>query len=88
MLYTITENYEVIRKLEIEADSPKQAIERAREMNDEDWFVEPEEVAITEQTLELTLPVEKYEEITHVTMDNEKFIFLDHNFTELEKSLV
>ena len=87
MLYTIYENYIALRLLEIEADSPEEAIQKAKESDWEDWHNEPEDIAITEQLLTLTLPVEKGEDIVHVVEDRDKFIFLDHNFEELEKAL-
>lgn len=86
MLYTIYENYEALRLLEIEADSPEEAIQKAKEMDYDDWHDEPEG-AITEQRLELTLPVEKSEDIVEVVENREEFISLDHNFEELEKAL-
>lgn len=86
MLYTIYENYEALRLLEIEADSPEEAIQKAKESDWEDWHNEPEG-AITEQLLTLTLPVEKGHDIVHVVENREEFIFLDHNFEELEKAL-
>lgn len=86
MLYTIYENYIALRLLEIEADSPEEAIQKAKESDWEDWHNEPGG-AITEQLLELTLPVEKSEDIVEVVENREEFIFLDHNFEELEKAL-
>ena len=86
MLYTIYENYEALRFLEIEADSPEEAIRKAKESDDGDWFNEPDETIIS-QRLELTLPVEKSEDIVEVVENREKFIFLDHNFEKLEKAL-
>lgn len=86
MLYTIYENYEVIRALEIEANSPEEAIRKAKKSDDGDWFNEPDETIIS-QRLELTLPVEKSDMIVEVVENREEFIFLDHNFEELEKAL-
>ena len=87
MLYTIYENYEVIRALEIEANSPEEAIRKAKKSDDGDWFNEPDETIIS-QRLELTLPVEKSDMIVEVVDDGSNpEISLDHDFEELKKAL-
>lgn len=82
MLYTIEEEYSMFRSLEIEAETPEEAIRKAKEMSPYDWIENGEEG----NTYLQRIVDEDYETIADV-FDPKFGTLYDHNFEELEKAL-